>query len=62
MGRLVPSALELVEGEVNLHFVARLEEAYVAARYMPYEYEEREVRSLHRFVVERFKPVIDRVA
>jgi len=46
---------------VNLHYVARLEEAYVAARYMPYSYEEREVKSLYRFVVEKFKPLVEKV-
>lgn len=53
--------LALVEDEANLHYVARLEEAYISSRYMPYDYEEREVKSIYHFVVERFKPMIDRV-
>ncbi|MEM4016039.1 MAG: HEPN domain-containing protein [Thermofilum sp.] len=61
LGRLVPELLTLLEDEVNLHYVARLEEAYVAARYMPYSYEEREVKSLYRFVVEKFKPLVEKV-
>ncbi|MEM3941809.1 MAG: hypothetical protein QW829_02905 [Candidatus Bathyarchaeia archaeon] len=35
--------------------------AYIASRYLPYTYEEKEVRSLYRFVVERFKPLMDGV-
>ncbi|MEM2824061.1 MAG: HEPN domain-containing protein, partial [Thermofilaceae archaeon] len=61
LGRIAPELLTLVEDEVNLHYVARLEEAYVAARYMPYSYEEKEVKSLYRFVVEKFKPLVEKV-
>lgn len=51
----------LVKDERNLHFVGRLEEAYVTARYMPYRYEEAEVSSLYRFVVDVFKPAVEAV-
>ncbi|MEM0494860.1 MAG: hypothetical protein QXU72_06350 [Thermofilum sp.] len=61
LGRLAPGPLTLLEDGVSLHYVARLEEAYVAARYMPYSYEEREVKSLYRFVVEKFKPLMEKV-
>ncbi|MEM2275158.1 MAG: HEPN domain-containing protein [Thermofilum sp.] len=61
LGRLAPGPLTLLEDGVSLHYVARLEEAYVAARYMPYSYEEREVKSLYRFVVEKFKPLVEKV-
>ncbi|MEM1756529.1 MAG: HEPN domain-containing protein [Candidatus Bathyarchaeia archaeon] len=56
-----PGLLALIEDEENLHYIARLEEAYIASRYLPYTYEEKEVRSLYRFVVERFKPLMDGV-
>ncbi len=39
--------LRLVEDEVNLHYIARLEE--------------KEVRDIHRFVVEVFKPLVEKV-
>lgn len=61
LAKVEPRVLVLVEDEVSLNYIARLEEAYVASRYMPYSYEEKEVRSLYRFVVEKFKPVIDKV-
>ncbi|MEM4640151.1 MAG: hypothetical protein QW650_06230 [Thermofilum sp.] len=32
LGRLVPELLTLLEDEVSLHYVARLEEAYVPLR------------------------------
>ncbi|MCS6769321.1 MAG: HEPN domain-containing protein [Candidatus Caldarchaeum sp.] len=56
-----PKIDSLVRDEQSLHYVARLEEAYVAARYLPYNYEEREALSLHRFVLERFKPLVEAV-
>ena len=56
-----PGLLALIEDEENLHYIARLEEAYIASRYLPYTYEEKEVRSLYRFVVEKFKPLMDGV-
>lgn len=61
LAKVEPGILILVEDEVNLHYVARLEEAYVTSRYMPYSYEEREVKSLYNFVIEKFKPILDRV-
>jgi HEPN domain-containing protein len=61
LGRDDPKLLELVEDEKNLHYIARLEEAYVVARYLPYTFEEREVLDIYRFVVEVFKPVVEGV-
>jgi len=37
-----------------------MEEAYIVPRYLPYEYEEKEVRDLYRFVVEVFKPIVEK--
>ncbi|MEM1537736.1 MAG: HEPN domain-containing protein [Candidatus Nezhaarchaeales archaeon] len=51
----------LIEDEQTLRYVARLEEAYVASRHIPYSYEEKEVQSLHRFIVDRFKRLVDEV-
>ncbi|ABL78698.1 HEPN domain-containing protein [Thermofilum pendens] len=55
LGEAEPSVLELVENVGNLHYVARLEEAYLASRYFPTAYEEAEVRDLARFVAEVFR-------
>lgn len=50
-----------MEDELNLLYVARLEKAYLTARYIPYSYEESEVKSLYCFVMEKFKPLADKV-
>lgn len=49
----------LVDDAHNLHYVARLEEAYIASRYLPIDYEESEARDLLRFEVEVFKPLVE---
>ena len=51
----------LVEDEENLHYIARLEEAYIASKYLPYSYEKKEAWSLYKFVLNKFKPLIDEV-
>lgn len=61
LAKVKPEILMLVEDEVNLHYIARLEEAYIASRYLPYSYEEKEVKSLYNFVIEKFKSIVDRV-
>ena len=61
LGEHVPKVLVLVEDLDKLHYVARLEEAYIASRYLPYEYEEKEVRDLYRFVVEVFMPLVEAI-
>ncbi len=61
LGQGAPEVLELVESERNLHYVARLEEAYIVSRYLPYTYEEREVVDLHRFVIEVFKRYVEKL-
>ena len=59
LARAYPNLLTLVEDEAKLHYVARLEEAYIASRYLPYSYEEGEALSLYRFVIDTFKKLID---
>lgn len=61
LGEHAPKVLGLIEDLGKLHYVARLEEAYIASRYLPYEYEEREVKDLYRFVVEVFRPLVEAV-
>ena len=59
LGRHEPRVLRLVEDVRNLHYVARLEEAYIASRYLPITYEEKEARDLYDFVVRVFKPIVE---
>ncbi len=59
LGRHDSRVLELVENIQNLHYIARLEEAYIASRYLPLVYEEKEVRDLYNFVVRVFKPLVE---
>lgn len=59
LAEISPAIKVLIEDEKYLHLIARLEEAYVQA--LPYTYEEKEVLSLHKFVVEVFKPLVERI-
>ena len=61
LGQGTPEVLELVESEKYLHYIARLEEAYIASRYLPYTYEEREVVDLYKFVVKVFKRYVEKL-
>ena len=58
LGKINEEILVLVDDVRNLHYVARLEEAYIASRYLPLIYEESEARDLLRFVEEVFKPIV----
>lgn len=58
-GEINKNILKLVEDVKNLHYVARIEEAYIASRYLPVTYEKNEVEDLLRFVVEVFKPIVE---
>jgi HEPN domain-containing protein len=61
LGEFNPEILKLVEDADKLHYIARLEEAYIVSRYLPYEYEEKECKDLYRFVIEVFKPVVEEI-
>ena len=61
LGRVDSRVLVLVNDVRNLHYVARLEEAYISSRYLPYEYTIEEVKDISRFVLEVFKPIVDSV-
>ncbi len=54
-----PELLSLIEDERNIHYIARLEEAYI--RYLPYKFEEKEVKDIYRFVMEVFKPIVEKL-
>lgn len=61
LGESNKDVLALVNDVGNLHYIARLEEAYIASRYHPISYEEAEVRDLIRFVKEVFRRVVEGV-
>ncbi len=61
LGKHTPQVLKLVDDRTNLIFVARLEEAYISSRYLPYRYERVEVEELYKFVIEVFKPAIEEI-
>jgi HEPN domain-containing protein len=56
-----PKILMLVSDIRNLHYIARLEEAYVSSRYLPYKYTVEEVRDGNKFVLEVFKPLVESI-
>jgi len=61
LGRVDSRILVLVSDVKNLHYVARLEEAYISSRYLPYKYTIEEVKDISRFVLEVFKPIVDSI-
>lgn len=61
LGELNPRILELIKNVHNLHYIARLEEAYIAARYLPIIYEEHEVKDIMKFILEVFKPLVNSI-
>ncbi len=61
LGEINQSILKLIEDITSLHYVARLEEAYISSRYLPYAYEEKEVKDIYRFVVEVFRPLVEEI-
>ena len=61
LGRVDPRTLVLVSDVKNPHYVARLEEAYISSRYLPYRYTIEEVKDIGRFVLEVFKPIADSI-
>ncbi|MDP8023908.1 MAG: HEPN domain-containing protein [Nitrososphaeria archaeon] len=45
--------------EKNIIYIGALEDAYIASRYLPRDYEEAEARELLRFVKEVFRPAVE---
>ncbi len=61
LGEVNSNVLKLVNDIKNLHYIARIEEAYISARYLPIIYEKEEVEDLLKFVLEVFKPLVEKV-
>ncbi len=61
LGERDRSILELLEDERSLLYVTKLEDAYVASRYLLRGYEGREVKDAYRFVTEVLKRAVERL-
>jgi HEPN domain-containing protein len=59
LGEVDSRVLTLISDLRNLHYVARLEESYIASRYLPIEYTIEEVKDVAKFVLEVFKPLVE---
>lgn len=59
LGEVNSRVLTLISDLRNLHYVARLEESYIASRYLPIEYTIEEVKDIAKFVLEVFKPLVE---
>jgi HEPN domain-containing protein len=61
LAKLEPQTKTLLDREDNMLLLTKLEDAYIGARHLPRKYREREVEAMLRFVMEVFKPVVERV-
>jgi len=61
LAKVNPSLKEVLESEEAVLHLTKLEDAYIAARYLPRRCDEVEVRAMLRFVEEVFKPLVERV-
>ncbi len=60
LSEFAPAVSSLLEGESNLLYITKLEDAYLVSRYLPRRYSAEEVRALHRFVKEVFYPFVSK--
>jgi HEPN domain-containing protein len=61
LAKLEPQIKTLVDREDDMLLLTKLEDAYIGAKYLPRRYGGHEVEAMLRFVVEVFKPVVERV-
>lgn len=61
LSRVDPRVRVLLEREEYLLMLTKLEDAHMAARYLPRRYSEVEVRALYRFAAEVFRSVVEGV-
>jgi HEPN domain-containing protein len=61
LAKLEPQTKTLLDREDNMLLLTKLEDAYIGARYLPRKYRGPEVEAMLRFVMEVFKPVVERV-
>ncbi len=61
LGKDNKEILKLLEDEVSLLYITKLEDAYIASRYLPRRYDEREVKLTYKFIIEVFKNVVEKI-
>jgi hypothetical protein len=61
LAKLEPQTKTLLDREDNMLLLTKLKDAYIGARHLPRKYRGPEVEAMLRFVVEVFKPVVERV-
>ena len=61
LAKIDQSVENLIQGEENMIYLTKLEDAYIGARYLPRRYEEVEVKAMLKFIKEVFKPVVDKI-
>ena len=52
---------DLVNNEKDLLYIGRLTDAYISARYMPFEFDEKETKNVYKFIVEVFNKYVNRI-
>jgi HEPN domain-containing protein len=52
---------DLVNNEKDLLYIGRLTDAYISARYMPFEFDEKETKNVYKFIVEVFNRYVNRI-
>jgi HEPN domain-containing protein len=61
LAKLEPQTKTLLDREDYMLLLTKFEDAYIGARHLPRKYRGPEVEAMLRFVVEVFKPVVERV-
>jgi HEPN domain-containing protein len=61
LAKLEPQTKTLLDREDNMLLLTKFEDAYIGARHLPRKYRGPEVEAMLRFVMEVFKPVVERV-
>jgi HEPN domain-containing protein len=61
LAKLEPQTKTLLDREDYMLLLTKFEDAYIGARHLPRKYRGPEVEAMLRFVMEVFKPVVERV-
>jgi len=52
---------DLINNEKYLLYIGRITDAYISARYMPFEFDEKETKNVYKFIVEVFNKYVNRI-
>lgn len=61
LSKLEPELNELLNNESHIIFLTKIEDAYIGSRYLPRRYEEKEVKTILKFIEEVFKAYVERI-